>query len=180
MQTCLLLWLYKGELVMIDELKRIEDQIFNRYNNKITKLTKDLECDEYLGYNFQIQELVIKFRKAKITPKKVGQFVTLWKRNSKKETRPFHVNDTFDFYIIAAEQNKRFGFFLFPKQILSEKQILTNDRKEGKRGFRVYPSWTETTNKQAEKTKGWQTQYFIELTNPNEVEYEKYNTIINR
>jgi hypothetical protein len=38
-------------------------------------------------------------------------FVTLWKRNIENETEPFDENDNFDFYIIATEQENRFGFF---------------------------------------------------------------------
>lgn len=150
--------------MIFEELKLIEDLIFKTNNQKIKALTKDLECEEYFGFNFQIDKLNIKFRKAKITPKKVGLFVTLWKRNIENKTEPFNENDNFDFYIITTKQQDNFGVFIFSKKILIEKQILSSQNKEGKRGFRVYPSWTKTENKQAEKTKNWQTKYFIELT----------------
>src|SRR6187402_3036778 len=112
---------------MIVELRRIENVI----SEEFTELIKDQECEEYFGYNFKIEQLKIKFRKAKITPKKIGQFVTLWKRNSEGQTEPFNVNADFDFYIVATEQDDKFGIFLFSKYILSEKQILTNQNKEG-------------------------------------------------
>lgn len=161
---------------MVESLKRIENTILKNNNQEIKNLTIDQECEEYFGADFQVNELNVKFRKAKITPKKIGQFVTLWKRNFKKQTEPFNVNDNFDFYIIVTEQENNFGFFLFPKQILSEKQILTNYETEGKRGFRVYPDWVKTDNKQAEKTKSWQTKYFIDLTDEQNI--EKFNSII--
>lgn len=159
--------------MIFEELKRIENSIFKTNNLNIKKLIKDLECEEYLGFNFQLEKLNIKFRKAKITPKKVGLFVTLWKRNIENETEPFDENDNFDFYIIATEQENRFGFFLFPKKTLIENKILTTQKKKGKRGFRVYPSWTQTENNQAEKAKSWQTKYFIELTNPENINSTK-------
>lgn len=145
----------------------------------MTNITQDQECEEYSGFNFQINQINLKFRKAKITPKKVGQFVTLWRRNSEKQTEPFNETDNFDFYIIVVEQEKRFGFFIFPKNVLIERQILTSNQKEGKRGFRVYPNWTKTENKQAEKTQVWQTNYFINLTNNEQKNIEKLNAIIN-
>ncbi|RFS26495.1 hypothetical protein DVR12_01520 [Chitinophaga silvatica] len=165
---------------MNEVLSRIDNSIFQVNNLKISNLIEDLECEEYFGFNFQLENLQIKFRKAKITPKKVGQFVTLWKRNASKITEPFNVNDDFDFYIIAAALQNQFGFFLFPKQILSEKQILTTNDKEGKRGFRVYTDWDIPENKQAEKTKEWQTNYFIDLSNPAAINFQKFKSIISR
>ena len=164
---------------MKEELKRFENTISTILGRKLTNITQDQECEEYSGFNFQINQLNLKFRKAKITPKKVGQFVTLWRRNSEKQTEPFNETDNFDFYIIVVEQEERFGFFLFPKNVLIERQILTSKQKEGKRGFRVYPNWTKTENKQAEKTQNWQTNYFINLTNNEQKNIEKFKAIIN-
>ncbi len=164
---------------MNEELKRFENSVSKVIGQKFTNITQDQECEEYFGFNFQIDKLNLKFRKAKITPKKVGQFVTLWKRNSEKQTEPFNENDNFDFYIIVTEQEEKFGFFIFSKKILSEKQILTTNPKEGKRGFRIYPDWTKTENKQAEKTQSWQTNYFIDLTNSEQKNIEKFKSIIN-
>lgn len=145
---------------MTEDLNRIE----RAFPHKITDISKDAECEEYCGCNFNIGQFRIKFRKAKITPKKTGQFVTLWKRNAQKQTEPFHFNDDFDFYIVAIRQQNQFGIFLFPKSVLSEKRILTSQNSEGKRGFRLYSAWDFPKNKQAEKTKNWQSEYFIDFT----------------
>lgn len=163
---------------MIEELNRIENLIFKLSGQKITNQVVDQECEEYLGLNFNIDQLNIKFRKAKLTPKKTGQFVTLWKRDSEDQTTPFSVNDNFDFYIIAAKQGNNFGFFLFPKSVLCQNRILTNGKNEGKRGFRIYPDWTKPESKQAEKTKSWQMEYFIDLTNNERKSVEKFNFIL--
>ncbi len=164
---------------MIEELKRIENSILKVNEQRIANLTNDQECDEYFGFDFQINQLKIKFRKAKITPKKVGHFVTLWKRNSEKQTVPFNVNDNFDFYVIVTELENKFGFFFFPKHILSVWKILTNKQIEGKRGFRVYSDWNIVENKQAKKTQSWQKKYFIDLTNNELKSIEKFNLILN-
>ena len=60
-------------------------------------------------------------------------------------------------------------FFLFPKQVLAEKQILIIGAKDGKRGFRVYPNWDIPENKQAEKTKAWQMEFFVDLAKEDEL-----------
>jgi len=152
---------------MLSLLQQIELQFSKLTNRKITDFTIDAECLEYFGCSFKLDDLKIKYRQAKVTPKKVGLFVTLWKRNNEKQTEPFNVNDPFDFYLIAANQEDYSGFFIFPKDVLSEKGILTNSKKEGKRGFRVYPDWTKTENNQATKTKAWQTNYFINCNENN-------------
>ncbi|WP_322969482.1 MepB family protein [Faecalibacter sp. LW9] len=164
---------------MIKELNKIESLFIKNYGQKITNLTIENECDEYFGFNFQIEKLNFKFRKSKITPKKVGQFVTLWKRNSEKQTEPFNENDNFDFFIFVSEQDEKFGFFIFSKKLLIEKNILSSRLKEGKRGFRLYPTWVKTESKQAEKTQSWQTEYFINLTNNEQNDIEKLKSILN-
>lgn len=164
---------------MITELKKIENLVFKEVNLKISNVIEDKECQEYFGYNFQTEKLNFKFRKAKITPKKIGQFVTLWKRNSQNITEPFNETDAFDFYIIVTEEIEKFGFFLFPKNELIKRNIISTKLKEGKRGFRVYPSWTKTENKQAEKTQSWQTEFFIDFTkNDNQIS-EKLSAVLN-
>ena len=163
---------------MIEILSRIENTILNINRLKISDIINDRECEEYSGCSFRLNKQKIKFRKAKITPKKTGQFVTLWKRNNKKQTEPFSLDDGFDFYMIATEQQHRFGFFLFPKYVLGEKQILATNNNEGKRGFRVYTDWDNPQSKQAEQTKTWQAGYFIDVTDIGNINQEKFNSII--
>ncbi len=75
---------------MINELNKAESLLFKQTSLKISNAIEDEESQDYFGYNFQANKLNFKFRKAKITPKKVGQFVTLWQRNSKNITEPFN------------------------------------------------------------------------------------------
>lgn len=146
---------------------------------QVSELNTDAECEEYDGYNFRLENKKVKYRKAKITPKKIGQFVTLWKRNAAVQTEPFHVDDDFDFYLIAVEKGERFGVFVFPKKILGERNILSNSQKEGKRGFRIYAGWDKPESKQAEKTKSWQCKYFIELGDDELENREKFDLLFN-
>lgn len=162
---------------MINELSQI-DSVFKTLQLNISNIEADLECEDYSGFNFLLKNFKIKFRKSKITPTKNGQFVTLWKRNSIGKTEPFAISDDFDFYIIATEQDNSFGFFIFPKKILAEKQILS-DQKDGKRGFRVYPNWDEPESKQAEKTKSWQTKFFVNISN-DKMDFDILKNILNK
>ena len=51
---------------------------------------------------------------------------------------------------------------MFTKKILLTNKILSdvNIKQGGKRGFRVYPTWSIPNNKQALATQTWQIEYF--------------------
>jgi hypothetical protein len=132
-------------------------------SSKFSNIQPDAEFEAYMGHNLQWGSQRMKLRKAKITPKKIGQFVTLWKRNAQGITVPFDTADGFDIFAIYVVEGEKHGFFLFTRQILGQKQVLSNVGKEGKRGFRVYPPWAITTNKQAQQTQHWQVPFFVAL-----------------
>ncbi|WP_046757017.1 MepB family protein [Kordia jejudonensis] len=121
------------------------------------------ESKEYEACTFQLDTFQIISRTAKITPKKVGQFVTIWKRNSAGITMPFQETDAFDFIIINVQKDENFGQFVFPKSVLIQKRIVSTKTNDGKRGIRVYPVWDKPTSTQAMKTQMWQLQYFFQI-----------------
>jgi hypothetical protein len=121
----------------------------------------DQESQDYKACTYQLNGLKIIGRTAKITPTKIGQFVTLWKRLNNGPIQPFDCTDDFEFVIINAKTKEYYGQFVFPKEILIKQSIITNGQKEGKRAIRVYPSWDNPTSKQAIKTQNWQLKYFI-------------------
>jgi hypothetical protein len=135
----------------------------------IEHLIKEAESDEYAAYEFTLDNRRIKFRAAKITPTKVGQFVTLWKRIGKGPIMPFDEADPIDYFIISVRSGELFGQFVFPKEVLISKSIVTQGDREGKRAIRVYPPWDVTDSPQAKKTQSWQSSYFIEIK-PNQAE----------
>src|SRR5690606_27148604 len=116
------------------------------------------EANEYNGCEYFFRKQKYIQRTAKITPKKVGQFVTLWKRNENGITTPFSYEDDFDSVVILCLSEEKVGRFIFPKETLLKKNILSSltDKDAGKRGFRVYPSWDIPTNRQAISTQSWQ------------------------
>jgi len=151
-------------------LKLIQKEVYIPYNLTLSNLQIEDEGREYNACNFKLNNLKIINRNSKITPKKVGPFVTFWNRSQNGITQPFHENDDFDFYVINVKRNENIWQFVFPKSILIEKSIVSSTSKDWKRGFRVYPSWDITTNKQAQRTQGWQLKYFYTIDESIDIE----------
>lgn len=139
---------------------------FTKAGFEFSALKKEDESNEYSAYRFQLNKKDICYREAKITPTKIGQFVTLWKRNEIGIIAPFDNSDPIDYVIVSVRKNENWGQFIFPKKIVLEKSIFSTPDKEGIRATRVYPPWDETISKQAQKTQKWQLNYFFAFT-PN-------------
>jgi hypothetical protein len=123
---------------------------------------EELESQKYNAAQFEINGLKVIYRLAKQTPKKIGQFVTCWKRDKEGLTTPFHEKDDFDYYFIQTKSEIKNGLFIFPKSILVEKRIVSISNREGKRGFRVYPPWDKPESKQAINTQKWQIKFYFD------------------
>lgn len=136
---------------------------------KVTVPVVENDSQEYDACIFEVDQLKVAYRNAKITPTKIGQFVTLWKRNSVGPIQPFDYNDPVDLVVINTSKDNKLGQFVFPKSVLIDKAIMSTNMKEGKRGFRVYPPWDITTSNQARKTQSWQLMYFLLNGNPMDV-----------
>lgn len=121
------------------------------------------ESEEYAASEFKMNDLNVKFRVAKATPIKIGQFVAIWKRGDSGSIHPFDMSDFFDLVVISVRTPEYFGQFVFPKLVLCEKGVISKEGKGGKRGIRVYPPWDTTENRQAIETQKWQIPYFFEI-----------------
>ncbi|MFF2515566.1 MepB family protein [Streptomyces sp. NPDC058086] len=121
------------------------------------------ESAEYAACAFTLDDRSVRFRVAKTTPAKVGQFVTLWQRSEEGPIRPFDADDGVDLFVISSCDDDGFGQFVFPREVLCEHNIVSCNGSGGKRGFRVYPPWVTTTNRQARSTQAWQVNYFFNL-----------------
>lgn len=164
---------------LFPELELLNRYVFQACGIELKKVETELESQEYGAHHFELHTKKVKFRMAKITPTKTGQFVTIWKRNKNGKTEPYNILDEYEFYIIATREETKFGIFIFNKNILSEKGILTTEHKEGKRGIRVYPTWCFPTSKQAQKTQNWQTNYFVALSKDNQIDLKKTKILLN-
>ena len=148
---------------MDSNLVEIEKKVYKKCSLEINHFNKESESKEYNASQFKLNNKNVLCRTAKVTPKKTGQFVTFWRRNSKGIIEPYNDLDTIDFYIINVCTESKLGQFVFPKSILIKKGIISTTKKEGKRGFRVYPIWDSAKNKQAIQTQTWQLNYFYEV-----------------
>ena len=154
---------------MNDILKQIKTQIYDQCALEISAFQLELESTEYDACRFDLNGLNIIYRTGKITTKKMGQFVTFWKRNENGPIAPFDDTDPINFFVVNVKTESKFGQFVFPKSVLIKKGILSTERKEGKRAFRVYPNWDKAKNKQAERTQKWQLDYFYEINDATDI-----------
>lgn len=155
---------------MANSLKEFIEKLFDQTQINLSHFQSETESKEYEACHFYLNGSKIISRQAKITPKKIGQFVTCWKRNKNNSIEPFQDKDKIDFFIIYVKSDTRNGIFIFPQSILITKGIITSPHKDGKRGFRVYPLWDVVKNKQAEKTQQWQLHHFYEIDNRKDIQ----------
>ncbi|MGX6607201.1 MepB family protein [Micromonosporaceae bacterium Da 78-11] len=121
------------------------------------------ESADYCAHSLVVNGRSVRFRTARTTPTKVGQFVTLWARSASGPIRPLDTTDAVDLVVVNTPDARHFGQFVFPTGTLRERGIVAGDRSAGKRGFRVYPPWTTTTNRQAGATQAWQLNHFLQV-----------------
>lgn len=150
-----------SDLIFAD-LYATQKLVYDPAKFNYSQLLIEEENAKYGGWTFNLNNLCIRFRVAKITPKKTGQFVTLWQRIGKSPA-PFDISDSVDFFVISVRNENSFGQFVFPKAVLREKGILSENGEGGKMAIRVYPPWDKTTSPQAQKTQKWQLKYFMEI-----------------
>lgn len=112
---------------------------------------------------FSINHVTIRLRVAKVTPKKTGQFVVFWHKDSQNNNQAYAYDGAPDLtmIVVTSPQNKK-SAFLFPKEVLWQKGILRTASQKGKMAMRVYPPWDEPISQQALLTKKWQSLYYVE------------------
>ncbi len=163
---------------LMNHMSHCENFIFNPSGLSITSpIVFESESKQYGACNFKLNNQLIRFRISKITPKKIGQFVTLWHRQKNGTTTPFNKNDMAILFIICAFDENHFGQFIFPKDILVQKGILSHNGALGKRAMRIYPPWTHPNNKQAINTQKWQMNYFLEVSYSKKIDIERSKTL---
>jgi hypothetical protein len=105
-----------------------------------------------------------RIRTARVTPTKPGAFVAVWKRSPSGNTQPFESSDACDGLLVFVQDGSRFGVFTFTREHLVELGVVQSPLAPGKRGFRVYPSWSTNLNAQATRTQRAQAGAFADLS----------------
>ncbi|WP_421978937.1 MepB family protein [Roseivirga seohaensis] len=154
-------------------LQIITDNFYKPSGFELTNLTLERESQDYGACTFELNGLQIVSRNAKVTPTKIGQFVTLWKRLNNGPIQPFDTSDHIDFVVINVSADNQLGQFVFPKKVLLEKGVFSTASKEGKRAIRVYPLWDKPTSKQALKTQQWQLDYFLAIVEGGQTDVQR-------
>lgn len=115
------------------------DLVYKPANILCAEIQPETESAEYGAHSFKLNNCNIRFRVAKITPTKIGQFVTLWKRVAEGPIQPYDMADPVDFFVISVRKDNHLGQFVFPKSVLCQHDIVSNAGQGGKRAIRVYP-----------------------------------------
>ncbi len=157
----------------IPNLETIKDNIYKPLGFELTNFEAEKESQEYGACIFELNGLQIVSRNAKVTPTKIGQFVTLWKRLNYGPIQPFDTSDHIDFVVVNVRSENQIGQFIFPKKVLIEKGVFSTASKEGKRAIRVYPLWDKPTSKQALKTQQWQLDYFLAIVEGGQTDVQR-------
>lgn len=146
------------------------NSLFNKL--KETKLAFSFEAlnienwnQAYEAINFMFNHVTFKSRLAKKTPKKHGYFVAIWHKNNQGNNVPFTYDEIADKLVVNIIDGVQKGQFIFLKEILMHKGIISSENNKGKMAFRVYPSWENNLNKVAQLSQKWQLEYFVDLSN---------------
>ena len=171
------------ELYTFDTVLEHINEIIYKPNQLIIASTQEEQQNlEYAAGTFELMNRLtvktVRFRVAKQTPTKVGQFVTFWEKDSKGINQPFQYDSSPDLLVITTfKDNHTLGQFVFPKNVLLRHHILQSHFTKGKMGIRVYPSWDKPTSNTAKKTQNWQLDYFFVVTGTNILPTEKIRAL---
>lgn len=112
-------------------------KLFEPAGYVVENVEPEMESTEYGALKFTVNGQRVLYRQAKTTPKKIGQFVTIWKReHPNSEIAPIDLKDGVDWVIIAANEGliSEFSFsahnFLLKKAYFLKKQRLVKERLE--------------------------------------------------
>lgn len=153
-----------------DDLLAAKTLVYDPNGLTCSQPVPEAESAEYAAHEFTLDGRSVRFRVAKTTPTKVGQFVTVWKRIGNGPIQPFDAADPVDLFVISTRDDDGFGQFVFPREVLRERGIVSTEGVGGKRAFRVYPPWVATTSRQAGATQKWQTEYFLRVPEDGSVD----------
>lgn len=163
-------------------LKHINEIIYEPHQFTISSIKQEAQNAEYAAGLFTLSSQstikTARFRVARQTPTKVGQFVTFWEKNSKGINQPFQYDSSPDLLVVTTfKDNHIFGQFVFPKKVLLRHHILQSHAMKGKMGMRIYPSWDKPKNNTALKTQDWQLDYFFMVSDKSILPTEKIQAL---
>lgn len=154
-------------------IKKMDNMIYKPNNLLITDIKEEKQNSEYAGGIFRLNNKTIRFRLSKITPNKIGQFVSFWEKNENMKNQAFSYEAAPDLLVITCIDDNKLGQFIFPKEALLNEKILKTQKQKGKMAMRVYPIWDKPVSNQAKKSQIWQLHYFIDLSDTENLFIDK-------
>lgn len=154
-------------------IRNLNNIVYKPNNLMITNLKEEKQNSEYAGGMFYLNNKSVRFRVSKITPNKVGQFVSFWEKDENMRNKAFSYDTAPDLLVITCINENKLGQFIFPKAILLKEKILRTQSQTGKMAMRIYPVWDTTVSNQAKKSQMWQLQYFVDLSDINNLPIDK-------
>lgn len=140
------------------------------------------ESAAYGAHSLVLAGRGVRFRVARTTPTKLGQFVTLWNRSCAGPIRPFDDRDGIDLVVVAVQEDgpgARRGQMVLPADVLVEHGVMSRDGAGGRRAVRVYPPWVTPTSRQAQRSQAWQCEHFLP-TGPGTVDHDRARALYGR
>lgn len=154
-------------------LTYVNENFYEPNNFTIEAIEEEAHNSDYGAGIFQLNSKSVRFRVAKKTPTKIGQFVAFWEKDRNHKNQPYSYAEATDLLVINTFTTNNFGQFVFPKEVLVKHDILKTATKKGKMAIRVYPRWDKPTSKQAIETQKWQLKYFVEVDHLNHLPFEE-------
>lgn len=161
-------------------LHYVNKMIYEPNGLTVKLVQEEKQNAKYGAGTFQLSSRTVRFRVASITPTKAGQFVAFWEKDINNKNQPYLYEEAPDLLVITTFKNENeFGQFIFPKEVLLQRDILRSTTTNGKMALRVYPGWDSPSSKQAMTTQKWQLPYFVDMCNLNKLPlgkiYELYS-----
>ncbi|WP_128896854.1 MepB family protein [Longirhabdus pacifica] len=155
-------------------LIQVNNMIYEPNGLTLTSIREERQNVNYGAGTFKLNVRSVRFRVARKTPHKVGQFVSFWEKDEHDKNQPYCYEDAPDLLVIHTFfAPDKFGQFIFPKEILFKQNIFRTSNTKGKMAMRVYPSWDTPTSKQGIITQKWQLPYFVDLRNVDDFMMKK-------
>ncbi|MFI9102209.1 MepB family protein [Streptomyces fildesensis] len=143
------------------DLRAAKTRVYDVNGFVCSRPVPEAESADYGAHEFTLDGASVRFRAARTTPTKIGQFVTVWKRSPEGPIQPFDSTDPVDLFVVGSREDQHFGQFVFPREVLCERDVVSRNGIGGKRAFRVYPPWVTAVNRQARAAQAWQLRYFL-------------------
>lgn len=101
-----------------ESVEKVNQKFYLPNQFVIENLREEPQNAEYAGGTFLLNQQLIRFRAAKITPTKIGQFVAFWEKNELDKNQAFCAEDSPDLLVVTTFQEERMASLFFQKPFL--------------------------------------------------------------